>query len=180
MHIRGSLLSGCFSREKPVTTCTARERRRERSPGQAGGRRHSRSIVGRSGRRGHRRPREWRMATSHFAAPYLPDFAGVIPVKSFRGPVSPGCVSRRMCVSVRDLSFSLSLSLFIAHRSASPSSPSFSLFSGHRRRSFSPLLSPVYFLFPWFLSVVPDFFIAGVHTISRRTLTAPTTSSSVW
>lgn len=36
------------------------------------------------------------MATSHFAAPYLPDFAGVIPVKSFRGPVSP--VLAAVCV----------------------------------------------------------------------------------
>lgn len=64
--------------------------------------RANRQAAGRPGRRGHRRPREWRMATSHFAAPYLPDFAGVIPVKSFRGPVSP--VLAAVCVQAYEAS----------------------------------------------------------------------------
>jgi len=105
--------------------------------------RANRQAAGRPGRRGHRRPREWRMATSHFAAPYLPDFAGVIPVKSFRSPVSP--VLAAVCVQAYK-------PLLIVR---SPTSPP----GRRRRRHYHPFSSPVYFLFPWFLSVVPGFLL---------------------
>lgn len=102
------------------------------------------------------------MATSHFAAPYLPDFAGVIPVKSFRGPVSP--VLAAVCVQAYE---------------ASPHRAFADFPSPDRRPPLPPVLFTRLFSFPLISVRCSRLFIAGMHTISRRTLTASTTSSSV-
>ena len=125
--------------------------------------RANRQAVGRPGRRGHRRPREWRMTTSHFAAPYLPDFAGVIPVKSFRSPVSP--VLAAVCVQAYE-------PLLIVRSPTSPLWPP-------SPPPLPPVLFTRLFSFPLISVRCSRLFIAGVHTISRRTLTASTTSSSI-
>lgn len=109
------------------------------------------------------------MATSHFAAPYLPDFAGVIPVKSFRGPVP--LVLAAVCVQAYEPRLIV----------RSPTSPLWPPLPPPPPPlpPLPPVLLTRLFSFPLISVRCSRLFIAGVHTISRRTLTAPTTSSSV-
>lgn len=97
---------------------------------------------------------------------------------AFRGSISPrfrGCnsrkvvsgpcfasVSRRMCASIR----------------ASPHR-TFADFPPWPPSPLPPILLTRLFSFPLISVRCSRLFIAGVHTISRRTLTAPTTSNSV-
>lgn len=150
MHPRDGVTGFCRSREGTQHLCV----RRWEGPGEPAGSRSAGQA---------RTSQAAGVTDGHiaFRGSISPRFRGCNSRKVVSGPCFAG-VSRRMCASIR-------ASLHRAFADFPPWPPP----------PLPPVLLTRLFSFPLISVRCSRLFIAGVHTISRRTLTAPTTSSSV-